>query len=83
MPRTARTKSNVFFVFFDGGTAGVLDGIAALNGKGRSRRKCTIKPVEKTVLAVLDSDVKILQKEAAKIEYLEEKKRFSSNRSQI
>ena len=71
MPDTARTKSNVYFVFFEGGAAGLVDGIAALNGAGR--QKSTIKPVEKIVLDVLDSDGKILQKEAAKIEYLEEK----------
>ena len=71
MPSISRTKSNTFFVFFDGGTIGLVDGIAALNVAGR--QKSTIKPVEKTVLDVLDSDGKILQKEAAKIEYLEEK----------
>ena len=57
MPDTARTKSNVFFVFFDGGTIGLVDGIAALNGALRTKSK--IKPAERTVLDVLDSDGKI------------------------
>ena len=71
MPDTARTKSNVFFVFFEGGTAGLVDGIAALNVQLRTKSK--IKPAEKTILDVVDSNGKILSKEAARIEYLEEK----------
>ena len=69
MPDTHRTKSNVYFVFFEGGAAGLVDGIAALNGA--SRQKSNWLPAEKTVLEVLDTDGQIIQKEAAKIEYLE------------
>ena len=71
MAETTRTKSNVHFVLFARGAAGLVDGIAALSGAGR--RKSTIKPLGKTVSDVLDSAGKILQKEVAKIEYLEEK----------
>ena len=69
MPDASRIRSNVYFVLFEGGAAGLVDGIAALNGEARQKSKA--KPVEKTVLEVLDSDGQILQKEAAKIEYLE------------
>ena len=69
MPDASRFRSNVWFVLFEGGTSGLVDGIAALNGP--LRQKSVIKPVEKTVLEVLDTDGQILQKEAAKIEYLE------------
>ena len=49
----------------------MVDGIAALSGAGR--RKSTIKPLGKTVSDLLDSAGKILQKEVAKIGYLDEK----------
>ena len=73
MPDADRIRSNVWFVFFEGGTSGLVDGIAALNGP--SRQKMPIKPVEKTVLEVLDTDGQLLQKEAVKIEYLEDKEK--------
>ena len=47
------------------------DGIAALSRAGRW--KSTIKPLGKTVSDLLDSAGKILQKEVAKIGYLDEK----------
>ena len=48
----------------------MVDGIAALSGAGR--RKSTMKSLGKTVSDTLDSAGKILQKEVAKIGYLEE-----------
>ena len=73
MPDASRIRSNVWFVLFEGGTSGLVEGIAALNGP--SRLKMPTKPVEKTVLEVLDTDGQFVQKEAAKIEYLEEQER--------
>ena len=70
MPDTARTRNSVFYVLFEGGADGLVDGIDALNN---TRQKATIKPVEKTDLDVLDSNGKILQKKAAKIEFLKGK----------
>ena len=67
----SRVRSNVFFIFFEGGAAGLVDGIAALNGA--RRQKSNWLPAEKTVLEVLDTDGKIIQKEAAKIEYIEKR----------
>ena len=71
MPDASRIRSKVYFVFFEGGTSGLVDGIAALNGT--TRQKSNFKPAEKTVLEVLDTDGQILQKEAAKLEYLEDR----------
>ena len=71
MADTTRTKSNVHFVLFERGAAGLVDGIAALTGAGR--RKSTIKPLGKSVSDLLDSADQILHKEVANIEYLEEK----------
>ena len=69
--RKERIRSNVYFIFFEGGAAGLVDGIAALNGA--SRQKSNWLPAEKTVLEVLDTDGEIIQKEAAKIEYIEKR----------
>ena len=71
MPDASRSRSNVYFVLFEGGAIGLADGIAALNGA--SRQKSSAKPVEKTVVEVLDSDGQTLQKEAAKIKLLGER----------
>ena len=68
MPDASRSRSNVYFVLFEGGAIGLADGIAALNGA--SRQKSSAKPVEKTVVEVLDSDGQTLQKEAAKIKFI-------------
>ena len=54
MPDTSRSRSNVYFVLFEGGAIGLADGIAALNGG--TRQKSTAYPVKKTVVEVLDSD---------------------------
>ena len=72
MPDASRSRSNVYFVLFEGGAIGLADGIAALNSA--SRQKSSAKPVEKTVVEVLDSDGQTLQKEAAKIKFLGERK---------
>ena len=71
MPDSSRSRSNVYFVLFEGGAIGLADGIAALNGA--SRQKSSAKPVKKTVVEVLDSDGQTLQKEAAKIKLLGER----------
>ena len=36
----SRVRSNVFFIFFEGGAAGLVDGIAALNGASRQKSNC-------------------------------------------
>ena len=71
MPDASRSRSNVYFVLFEGGAIGLADGIAALNGA--TRQKSTAYPVKKTVVEVLDSDGQTLQKEAAKIKFLGER----------
>ena len=70
MPDASRSRSNVYFVLFEGGAIGLADGIAALN---KRRQKSSAKPVKKTVMKVLDSDGQTLQKEAAKIKFLGER----------
>ena len=71
MPDASRSRSNVYFVLFEGGAIGLADGIAALNGA--TRQKSTAEPVKKTVVKILDSDGQTLQKEAAKIKFLGER----------